>query len=193
MLFDLDELVLGAKPAEAIRAHLERAIKSISEFASDATQAMRKKAAGAFASGATWALKRYSGGRTGAKPPNQTARLFNDSGRLAEGWFVRENKEDRGWTVNVPANRLDPSTFTGEGFQRMLDKLRSLVPVLQDVRELNRDDVFNRTVSESVRDIATKGEMGGNAATVAKLKQLAAARKAARLAFVRLGRTVLGV
>lgn len=190
VLMDLDSLALGAKPAEAIRAELEKDTKNISELASPATIARRRAAAEN--QSATSTQRRYGGGRIGFKAPNLTPRLFNDSGRLAEGWFVRENKSDESWTVNSPANRLDPSTFGAAAFQAMLDKLRSLMPILQDMRELFNRPAFNAAVAESVRDMVTKGEMNGDAQSIAKLKQLAAARKRAALAFVRAARGALG-
>ncbi len=33
--------------------------------------------------------------------------------------------------LNVPNNRLDPTTFEGDGFQRMLQRLVELVPALK--------------------------------------------------------------
>jgi hypothetical protein len=190
VVFDLDELALGAKPSEAIRAELERDTMNISEFASPATQARREMAAAN--PSAQWVQQRYGGGRTGFTPPNQTKRLFNDSMRLARGWFVRENKTDKSWTVNVPKGRLEPTTF-GAGFQAMLDRFRSLMPILKDSRELLNRPKFNAAVSESVRDIVTVGEMRGDAASVQKLKALAAAKRRAFQAAVSLGRTVLGL
>ncbi len=190
LLFDLDELALGAGPAEAIRARLEKDTKNITEVASAATLAKRKSAAENPTARST--QRRYSGGRTGFKAPNQSVRLFNDSGRLAEGFFVRENKQDTTWTVNVPANRLTPEGFVGDGFQRMLDKFRSLMPVLQDARALLSDSDFNAAVSKAAREMITKGELAGDAMAVQKLKQLAAARKRAVLALVRAGRMIFG-
>lgn len=190
LLFDLDELALGQKPALAIQDALKRGVQAITEFASAATIARRKAAADN--PNTPSVARRYSGGRTGFKPPNQTARLFNDSGRLAEGFFVRENKEDRAWTVNTPANRLDPSTFTGSGFERMLDRLRSLVPILQDARALLADKGFNAAVSEAVKDLVTRGEAASDASTVRKLQQLAAARKRLARAALAAARAVLG-
>jgi len=191
LLFDLDEMVLGAKPSEAIRAELEKDAKNITEVASPGTLARRKSAQENPHSPSV--RQRYGGGRTGWKEPNQTVRLFNDSNRLSEGFFVRENKQDTTWTVNVPANRFDPVTFVGEGFQLMIARFRALMPILRDSRELLRRDGFNKSVAESVRDMITKGEANGDASSIAKLKQLAAARRRVAMAFVRLGRTIVGV
>ena len=182
LLHDFSEHLLGAKPAEAIREHLTAAIKGITAKASTATIRKREQAARAFQRGAKWATKRYSGGRTGPKPPNQSDRLFGDSNRLAEGLFVRENRVDSSWTVNVPANRFDRSTFTGAAFENMLNKLRSLVPALQDVTQLLRDPKVDEAIESSIHDIITKASPGDQG----RLQQLARARRQALLAGLRL-------
>ena len=167
-------------PTEAIRDKLSRDTKAIAEVASPATLARRKLAAEN--PSAPWVQRKYGGGRTGFKAPDQTVRLFNDSGRLADGFFVRDNKEDGSFTVNVPKNRFDPSTFDGAGFERMLERFRSLMPVLQDSRALLSDPAFNTAVTKAVAGIVNKGEMGDDAATVSRLRALSAARKRAALA-----------
>lgn len=189
ILFDLDDMVLGAKPAEAVRDELSKDTKAIGDFVSPATQARRALAAAN--PGAKWVQKRYAGGRTGFKAPNQTQRWGNDSGRLADGWFVRENKTDQSWTVNAPANRLDPTTF-GAGFEKFIAGLRERMPILNDARELLNRDKFNAAVSSAVGDVISVGEMKGDAASVMKLKQLAAAKRAAVRALLAAGRAVLG-
>lgn len=197
LLFDLDELALGAKPSEAVRANLERAVKSIGEFASKATRERRARAERALQGGektrdAAGYRRQYSGGRTGLKMPNQTPRLFNDSSRLAEGFFVRENKEDLGWTVNVTANRLTPESFRPGRFEVMLGRLREHVAVLKDVRALLADGEFNRAVTSAVADIMTKGEATKGGVYAARLKALSDARKRAARAALGLLRTAAG-
>ncbi len=123
-------LELGKPVAEAIAATIQKQIRAINERASEATIRARKVAAKAFAAGERWAVKRYSGGRMGAMPPNQSDRAFNDSGRLASSVTARANEKEGGWTINVAANRLLPSDFKGDGFARMIVRLRELVPAL---------------------------------------------------------------
>jgi len=190
LLHDFDENVLGAEPANAIRDLLERETKGVDEFASDTTQAMRAKAEVAFQAGAPWAKRRYSGGRTGAKPPNQTKRKLNDSGRLAEGWFVRENKEDATWTVNVPANRLTPEAF-GAKWEWFLGELRRLIAPLRDVRAIAEDQGFQQAVSRSIASLIEKGELRGDSVAVRKLAALQGARKRALLAAARAVRELI--
>jgi len=120
---------LGEGPAIAIREAIVKQIKAITEVANLATIKRRQNAAKAIQAGKT--DKRYSGGRMGAIPPSGSVRLFNDSGRLADGIFVRQNPQEKNWTINVPANRLDPSTFKSQGaFVGMVNRLRELVPAL---------------------------------------------------------------
>lgn len=138
ILHDLDPIKLGDGPAQAIVGVIRRQIRGIGEFASLATRKKRESAARAFAKGEDWAMRRYTGGRTGMMQPNQTGRLFNDSGRLEFGLFARENKVEKTWTINVPANRLDPTTFVGgaAAMAKMFDQLRRLVPALRNPQTL---------------------------------------------------------
>lgn len=196
LLHDFDPLMLGGKPAKAIKESLERGIKAISEVASRATLERRKRARRHLEGsrspqqesfrrrGARYNNsyeKRYSGGRIGTKMPDQTVRLFNDSNRLSEGLFVRQNPEDRAYTVNVPANRFTPEEFPGGRFDWMLEKLRSLVPALQDARRLLADPEVRRAIDESISDLITKAQ----ARQAGKLRQLHAARKRAVLGLIR--------
>jgi len=120
---------LGEGPAIAIRDVIVKQIKAITEVANLATIKRRQSAAKAIQAGKT--DKRYSGGRMGAMAPSGSVRLFNDSGRLADGIFVRQNPQEKNWTINVPANRLDPSTFKSQAaFVGMVNRLRELVPAL---------------------------------------------------------------
>jgi hypothetical protein len=133
LIFNLSEISLGRGPAEALKKAISDGIKSIAAVALPSTLLKRKYAKAGVQRGAPWAVKRYSGGRTGAKAPAQSDRLFNDSGRFAEGLHVMQNTKEGAWTVNVPANRLDPTTFKSQSdFIRMVERLRELVPVLRD-------------------------------------------------------------
>lgn len=132
VLHDFSAEALGKGPATAIRDLLSRLTKEISARASPATIAKRANAAASLARGDASTVARYSGGRTGLKAPGAASpdRLFNDSGRLADGLAVMRNPEEDAWTINVPANRLDPRTFSGgEGaMARMFARLVELVP-----------------------------------------------------------------
>lgn len=129
IIHNFSEEKLGEGPAEAIKAAIVKQIKGITEVANLSTIKRRQSAARSIQAGKTDA--RYSGGRIGAMPPSGSVRLFNDSGRLADGIFVRQNPQEKNWTINVPANRLDPSTFKSfASFTSMVNRLRELVPAL---------------------------------------------------------------
>src|SRR3990167_2825752 len=131
IIHDFSEEKLGEGPAMAIRDAITKQIKAITEVVKLSTLKRREQSKDALARGVPSAVARYSGGRTGAKAPSGSVRFGNDSGRLAEGIFVRQNTAEKNWTIKVPANRLDPSTFKVYGdFLAMVERLRAHVPVL---------------------------------------------------------------
>jgi hypothetical protein len=136
ILTNTDPKSLGKGPAEAIAAVIKERISSISATASQATIRARAVAAKAFAAGEQWAVKRYSGGRTGPMPPNQSNRAFNDSGRLAASIAVGAQSES--YVINFAANRWDPTQVKGgeAGLARIFDMLKTHVPELADARRL---------------------------------------------------------
>lgn len=158
ILHELNEEQLGKGPAEAIAEAIRNGIKSITEFAKPTTLRQRDAAKRALERGAAWAKRRYAGGRTGQKAPSGSVRLFNDSGRLADGVVAQQNVSEGAWTINVTANRLDPSTFKSrEDFVSMVDRLRSMVPAMRDptavpaVREAIADGIRNLLIRELKR------------------------------------------
>lgn len=134
----VDPKLLGAPVAAAIAKRVADGIRGITVTASESTLLFRKYAADALAKGKGWARRRYSGGRTAAASPDQSDRLFNDSGRLANGVVARA-QDDGSYTINVTANRLDPSTFGLASFLGMIARLFELVDVLRDPSLLSRD------------------------------------------------------
>lgn len=145
---------LGAGPANAIAEHLRTRMQSIAATAAPATILRRKYAKSALERGAPWAMRRYGGGRTGVKPPRDSDRLFNDSGRFAESIVARATRDNQ-WVINVAANRLDPSTFRDgeQGLARMYDQLRQYVPEFGDPAALARVPAVQRAIGESVDQI----------------------------------------
>jgi hypothetical protein len=123
---------LAQPVAEAIKTRIVEQIRAISRQAAPATIERRVRAVKELAKGLKTAAKRYSGGRTGVRQPNQSDSLFRDSDRLAAGLIVKQNTTDKTFTINVTANRLDPSTFSPAAFMRMVTMLRELVPALQN-------------------------------------------------------------
>jgi hypothetical protein len=174
LLFELDELNLGNKPAEAWAQRIRDNVIGISAVASKATQALRVKGAIALAAGASWATKRYSGGRIGTMQPNQTDKLFNDSGRLAKSIHMRPNLTDSSYTINVAANRFNPDLF-GAGFEVMMNKFVTLVPML-DPKKAFADPDIEKAIKEGLADMMTKAESNAEAALASSLARLRGAR-----------------
>lgn len=152
VVVDFDDRRLGRGPSEAIRDYLEKQVKGIDATAAPETIARRRRHR---ANPDTKSYKRrYTGGRTGHKPPTTSVRLFNDSSRLSEGLFVRENRKERGWTINVPANRLNPQHWGGE-LQRVLEQLREHVPEIASPRKLITTPEVRKAINQSIEDMIT--------------------------------------
>src|SRR3990167_3670225 len=166
LVANLDPVAIGKPVAEAMTKAIQEGIRAITAAASPSTILKRKYAANAFAKGEAWAKKRYAGGRTGAKPPDTQGggRLFNDSGRLADGIFTRANRDGE-WTINVPANRFDPSTFSGgvAAVNAMIQRLRELVPVLRSAQELFDTPEVRAAAREAIGMVLTKASSSASA------------------------------
>lgn len=132
VIVNLNELHLGKGPAEAIRLAVVNAIKGVAASVSVATILKRKYVKKAYEKGRDYAVRQYTGGRIKTTPPTDSDQLFTNSGRFATGIFVRQNPEERSWTVNVPANRMNESTFTRAQLIEFANRLREHVPVLRD-------------------------------------------------------------
>ncbi len=137
LIFNLSEKALSKPTAEAIKKLIQERIAGISDQAAPNTIKARQVAAKAVSLGKAWAVKRYSGGKTGALPPNQSTALFNDSGRfwraMSAAW-VGEGSAGR-WVINFAANRLSPGTLDGKGggdsvVLQIWERLKGLVPEL---------------------------------------------------------------
>lgn len=158
MTINTDPKALGQPVADGIANHYRQAVKSIGEAVSAATRKYRERAAKAFAEGKPWAVKRYAGGRTGAKPPNQSVAQFNDSGRFADS-IVANASSDGAWRVNVAANRLST-----DDADRIWNRLVSLVPEFANVALLFESNAVMRRLVERVsqeRVKITKMARGG--------------------------------
>lgn len=168
IIHNFSALELGRAPAEAIQKVIVKQIQAVDEDASDATVRKRENSARALAgakltakgkvkagsAGAT-VVRRYSGGRTGLMPPVPgSTKLFNDSGRLSKITIMpnRAYSDDAVWEVNVPANRLDPTTFGDMGqFQAMVTRLQRLVPALgSNTLAMLETDEVDKALRESI-------------------------------------------
>lgn len=161
ILHDFNQENLGQGPAQAIRDLLSRKMKAIGVAAADSTALRRANAAVGLAAGVPSYVARYSGGKIGLKPPRTTdpQNLFNDSGRFADGMAVRFNPTDNNFTINVPANRLDPRTFGGgeAALVRMWQRLVALVPEFKGGTEVLKHPEVVNAIGEAVADsIVTK-------------------------------------
>ena len=212
MVHVFDDVALGRGVANAIRDKLERDIKAIGADAATRTKEFRAYAANRLEGKVgTKRLKsgkrkrtlfkhvpkslkqRYDGGRTGYKPPAQTEKLFNDSGRLAEGVHVRQNgrqANDPGgtasreiyWTVNVPVNRFTEHT------RHLFPQLADLVSSIKHPRELVFDPTVNKEIQQSLDLIIAKAKNQADA----KRKALKLARLNALKAAFDLARALAG-
>lgn len=161
VLVNTDPKSLGKGPAEAIAKLLKDRISTIAATAAPATIRAREVAAKAYAEGKSWAMKRYSGGRIGALPPNQSNRMFDDSGRLAKSVAVGATSE--GYTINVASNRFDPNTLNGgeAALTRIFQRLRELVPELANPRLLMDSIPVRRAVNEATAAMLQKADERG--------------------------------
>lgn len=149
---------LGAPVVQAMAEALRRKVRGIAATVSEATQRAREGYAKGFAKGTPSSRKRYAGGRTGAKAPNQSDRAFNDSGRFADGIVVGPGK-DNTWHINVPSNRLDPQTAGGElAVHRIFRRLVQLVPEFGDPRKLFGDQEVQRGLRDSIGAMIIRAE-----------------------------------
>ena len=121
IIHDFRDKELGRRPAEVLAEILRENLRKFNRPVSAATQRKRKYAAAAYDRSERWAMKRYSGGRMGARRPDPSSAVwFKDSGRLAESLYPTHNPTEGHYTVNVAANRLDRASF-GAGFERFLE------------------------------------------------------------------------
>jgi hypothetical protein len=154
---DFDPKTLGGGVAAAITEHLKKRIADISAEASPATLRYRKSAAKALSNAAPWALKRYAGGRTGIKPPNQSTRLFNDSGRLVAS-LIAQPTRDNNWVVNVAANRLNLGSDGKTA--SMIERLREFVPEFGSASHLLGVPEIQIAVRDATQAILAKSPKG---------------------------------
>jgi hypothetical protein len=164
----VDAAMLGLPVATALADTITAQIEDIGEPAKDSTIKARKVEARAFVAGEPWAVKRYSGGRTGATPPNiHSTRMFNNSGRLARSIAVRATK-DGVYIVNCAANRLNPADFKGgemgPAYQHMVSELVRLVPAMSAPMAQGKVIDMQQRVA---RGMHIKGRMGEKGSAVA--------------------------
>lgn len=173
LLANLNGMELGKGPSEAIRAILEEQSLNITATVTPATRLFRERMKRAYLgqteprktrlsrgaqvpikrNDADLARERYAAGRMMPRVPGglAAARVGVDSGRLARGWFVRQNPKEGAWTINSPANRFSLDTWLGDAasLQAWIARFVSLVPALRDPRTILNDQRFRDAVAKS--------------------------------------------
>lgn len=162
LVLDFDTKTLGRGLATRIADHLRARVAAIGAEASPSTQLQRKYAANAMSSGKPWASRRYTGGRIGVMSPNQSPRLFNDSGRFVRG-ITASPTRDNNWVINVPANRLNAAQLGSEtALKDIFHKLRLHVPEFGSASELLKVPEIQDEVRAAIRVIYDKKRARGN-------------------------------
>lgn len=176
-----DPKTLGAPIAAAIALHLRERVLGITATVSAATMRTRRTATKAFAKGEPWAMKMFSGGRTGITPPTTSDRMFNFSGRFAQTITANASK-DGAWRINVAANRL---TGAAKDVRQIWTKLVELVPEFQNIGMiLESNDLLRGRIKQKLQqhlsNVISKGKKTSKPATAWDLaKALAKTAKAA--------------
>ena len=193
LVIGLDAKTLGDEVAKTMAAELRRQVEGITAEAAPATIKARESAARAFAGGGLtraemaktdhgkreiaagrtlngdWAQERYSGGKLGPMPPNQSRRAFNDSGRFARGIAVQAAPGK--WRINVPANRLDPQTGN---VTRIWARLIELVPAFANVGLLMDSKDVREGVERGLGTMIAKAKESGDQLSVQRAKNMLA-------------------
>lgn len=152
----LDEGAVARRAAEMLAQRIREQTEAIVEQVTPATAKARRKAEKAFANGESWAMKRFSGGRTGVTPPRPGEnRMFNHSGRLARGIFATFRKEQKDFAINYPVNRWQPKDWPSMAamqvaFQKWVDR----IPVLNG--RASEDVGIRAAIKETFGDILQK-------------------------------------
>lgn len=167
LVFQLEDKTIEQAVAASIASTLRAKVEGITAQAAPATIKARQVAAKAFGAGKPWARKKYSGGKIGAMPPNQTDRAFNDSGRFAKSIVAGAAKGK--WIVNVAANRLDPTTGN---VARIWQRLVSLVPEFANHALLFQAPAVAKAVSGALQSFVAKAPATRDELTVARAKAL---------------------
>lgn len=104
----LDEAAVAKFIAQAFAKRVSEQTREIAKTVTPATAKARRNLEKAYSAGKPYAVKQFSGGRTGATPPKTGSnQAYNHSGRLADGIVatLRGKGEGAEWIVNYPANR----------------------------------------------------------------------------------------
>lgn len=170
LVHNVDELAQAQLMASAGAEVIKKRIAGITEQASDRTKETRKYQEAAYKRGEDWAVGRFGfRGQTGPMHFDQGGRKFNFSGTFVQGIVATPNRTDGTCTINVPKNRLDPSTSGAGEFRHITDALTRLVPELADPAALLRSPevlaaldagVEQMIVNAAKRNKMLRGQLG---------------------------------
>jgi hypothetical protein len=168
--FNLSPKLLGLGPAKAIAKLIGNRIASITARASPRTLAIRAAAQRAYQRGSAEAASRY-----GNSAPNQSDKLLNDSGRLAQTIRVELDNAEGAYGVAVSKDRLEPSTLhdSANALARIGDVLKEHVPELADPELLMSEPSVVAAVERAIRASRRKIEGRQNRSAVAVAAALA--------------------
>jgi hypothetical protein len=157
----LDEGAVAKRAAEVFARTIREQTKAISASVKASTAETRRTVEKAFFKGKPWALKRFSGGRTGITPPTVGGnQKFNHSGRLADSIVAMFRKATKDWAINFAANRWNPANFRSlAAMQEAFRQWVALVPVLQDA---SSDLGIQRAIRDTFADILQQQAMGAD-------------------------------
>ncbi len=156
MLHHFSDREIGRGPAEQLAAIMRENLRKFARPVAASTQAKRKQAAKAFDDGKRWAMKRYAGGRMGARRPGPAStNWFSDSGRLIESLYPTWNQTEGHYTINVAANRLDRATF-GPRFEWFLEQFSLALRTKEASEDVRFRDAQAVAVSNAIQ---TKKDM----------------------------------
>jgi hypothetical protein len=156
----LDEAAAAKFVAQAFAKRVSEQTREIGQTVKPATAAARRTLEKAYSAGKPYAVKQFSGGRTGATPPKVGSnQAFNHSGRLADGIvaMLRGKGEGAEWIINYPANRWDLKHWGDAAkmevaFRKWVD----LVPVMKNPAE---DLTIRRAAQDMMSEVLHKQEM----------------------------------
>lgn len=157
----LEEGAVARRAAEMFAERIREQTKQIAEQVKPATAAARRKLEKAYAAGKPDAVRRFSGGRTGATPPKVTNQAFNHSGRLANGIVATFRKTEKDWAINYPANRWNPKDWPSIGAMEVaFRRWVAHVPVLQG--RASHDPAIRKEIEKTFEDVLQKQRMGAD-------------------------------
>jgi hypothetical protein len=177
---DFSERNVRVAAAEVCKALAQAYVNDVRAVAAPASLATRERRQSAHRNQSSrWVKRSYGGGRIGfLEPDPHSIRLFNDSGRL-QRVVVNPRRSSQGlsvFTMNFPANRLNPEFFAAGRLEWVIEQLRTYVPALRGQYEGDNADMIRRAERRALKQITM---VIGAKQRASLLKRLAEIAKAA--------------